>query len=672
MAKKFIPYFPQTASGQAILNNFARTRRMLEFQGAHEIERRIRRGMPYYETEKIESVGKADSGNLILRGECVSACAYLRENNIKVDLVYIDPPFASGADYAKKIYLRRNPKLAAKMAEAEKELEWDALKAFEEKMYGDIWHKEDYLSWIYENLSAIKSVMSDEASIYVHLDWHVGHYVKVIMDEVFGECNFVNEIIWKSQTASGMKAMASQFGYCHENLFWYKKGEVKVYNKQYLPYTEDYIAKRFSNEDKFGRYKDAELQNPSKETLQRLKNEGRLIETKNGKYRVKQYLHESEGVLVDSVWNDLFAVNSQAEERVEYNTQKPEALLERIIKTSSNENMIVADFFGGSGTTAAVTHRLGRKFIHADIGLNSIQTTRDRLKQQKASFDIFEVKDGVSLFRNPIQTMDKLKTLIPGLKNEDGLPEFWEGSITESKTGSIPVFLPNLLDHTTKILDIPLANKVINVALPELDENKVKKVIVYYVDIDDPDAILEFINKENPTTIKVELRDLKEILDDVVCEDEVDFKVTEKKGQYTVELKRFHSDRIAQKIDEYNQKIALNKTIVAKVKGEEDVSKKKEDQLFLAEEGEKKPSNGEIKISKHGLELIEMIALDCTNNKGKWHSDAEIKIDKNGYMIVNGDKTDVFWDGTIIVSKKPLRLKIRNIAGDESVVGVNE
>ena len=172
MPIKYIPYFPEPIEGQAILDNFTRT---LRYKGAYDVAEKLRRGMPYYEVEKQETVGKNADGNLIIRGECISACAYLREKGIKVDLVYIDPPFASGADYAKKVYIRRNPKVAEAIAKAEEELDIDELKAFEEKMYGDVWDKEKYLNWMYENLVAIKSVMSDTASIYVHLDWHIGH-----------------------------------------------------------------------------------------------------------------------------------------------------------------------------------------------------------------------------------------------------------------------------------------------------------------------------------------------------------------------------------------------------------------------------------------------------------------------------------------------------------------
>lgn len=193
MAVKYIPFFPEPIEGQALLDNFRRT---LRYKGTNEVETKLRRGMPLYEMEKQETVGANQDGNLVIRGECVSACAYLKEQGISVDLVYIDPPFASGADYAKKIYIRRNPKVAEAIAKAEEELEDSDFKAFEEKMYGDVWDKEKYLNWMYENLCAIKSVMSESACIYVHLDYHIGHYVKILLDEVLGESNFINEIIW--------------------------------------------------------------------------------------------------------------------------------------------------------------------------------------------------------------------------------------------------------------------------------------------------------------------------------------------------------------------------------------------------------------------------------------------------------------------------------------------
>jgi adenine-specific DNA-methyltransferase len=638
MAVKYVPFYPDPIEGQAILNNFVRT---LKYKGNNLVKDGLKRGMPLYELEKIETVGENKSGNMVIRGECVSACAYLKENNIEVDLVYIDPPFASGADYAKKIYIRRNPKVAEAIAKAETELESEDFRAFEEKMYGDVWDKEKYLNWMYENLMAIKSVMSETASIYVHLDWHIGHYVKILMDEIFGENNFLNEIVW---SYFGFKRKTTKkFPQKHDTIFSYSKSEEYIWNTQYKPHSEDYI-KRFKKDENGRLYRDD-------------------VNPTGGGARII-YLDEVPGDIVDSVWDDIPPVNPVAIERADYATQKPEALIERIIKASSNENMLVADFFGGSGVTAAVANKLGRRFIHCDIGINSIQTTRDRLVADKAEFDVFEIKDGVSLYRNPVQTMDKLKSLIPGLKNEDSLDSFWEGAISDSKYGLVPVYVPNLMDSSTKLLDKVQINRIIHEAIPELPDN-VKKVIVYYVDVEDINDIKKFIADDESTTIEIELRDLKEILDDIVIEDYAEFTVEQVQEtlipEFKVTITRFLSDRVNAKIDEYNQKGYVNSFTAANMDDENDNS---ED-----EEGEprKKKRFEPIRISDIGLELIEYISLDCTNHDGVWHSDSEIKIDKLGYVSLNGVRTKDFWNGSIKSDKKPLRMKLRNICGDETI-----
>ena len=228
MPVKYVPFIPEPVEGQAVLGNF---NRILKYKGANDVSMILERGMPLYEMEKTETVGKNENGNMVIRGECVSACAYLKEKGISVDLVYIDPPFASGADYAKKVYIRRNPKVAQVIAQAETELDIDDLKSFEEKMYGDVWDKEKYLNWMYENLMAIKTVMSETASIYVHLDWHIGHYVKILMDEIFGEDNFQREIIWQLQGVAGFKSIAPNYVRAHDTIYYYKKYEEKIFNK---------------------------------------------------------------------------------------------------------------------------------------------------------------------------------------------------------------------------------------------------------------------------------------------------------------------------------------------------------------------------------------------------------------------------------------------------------
>ena len=518
MAVKYVPYFKDAIQGQALLDNFVRTKRILKYADNNEIKERIERGLPLYETEVTEIVGK-ESENLVIRGECISACAYLKENNIKVDLVYIDPPFASGADYAKTVYLRRNPKIVETIKKAEEKLEIEDLKSFEEKMYGDIWNKEVYLNWMYENLMAIKSIMSETASIYVHLDWHICHYVKILMDEIFGEDNFLNEIIWSYRTASGAKG---EFNKQHDVIYFYTiNREEKIFNKLF----EKSYTKSKSRKPGIVNYGASNTE---------------FFEDENGIYRYS---------VMRDVW-DIPYINSQAIERLNYVTQKPEKLLERIIKASSNQGMIVADFFGGSGVTAKVANDLGRKFIHCDIGVNSIETTRDRLKETGASFKIMDIKDGVNLYRNPVQTMDKIKSLISGLKNEDSVSEFWEGAINDSKLGLVPVYVPNLMDSTTKLLDIVLINKVINLAIPELPD-EIKKVIIYYIDIIDKKEINDFIKENLGREIEIELRDLKEILSETVIDDILEYHISNNE----IVIDSFVSDRIIRKINEYNEKM---------------------------------------------------------------------------------------------------------------------
>ena len=673
MAIKYVPYFPNTLEGQALLDNFVRTKRILRYRDNDKVIEHIERGMPLYETELQEREGENPNQNLIVRGECVSACAYLKDKGITVDLVYIDPPFASGADYAKKIYIRRNPKVAEAIRQAESELDVEELKVFEEKMYGDIWDKERYLNWMYENLMAIKSVMSDTASIYVHLDWHIGHYVKVLMDEVFGEDNFRNEIIWKRATAH---SDAEFYGNNYDMIFFYTKNSDNIFNQVYQEYDESYL-KRFSQQDKDGRKWDSgnltakglqgggytytykgytSLWRCPKETMKLLDKEGRLHFTKNGGIRSKVYLDELKGMPCQSLWIDINAVNSQADERVDYPTQKPESLLERIIKASSNESMVVADFFGGSGVTASVSHKLNRRFIHCDIGINSIQTVRDRLMAAKAEFDILEIKDGVSLYRTPVQTMEKLKSLIIGLRNEDALDKFWEGSIMDTKCGMMPVYLPNLMDSSTRLLDKPLMNRIIREAMPDLPDD-VKRVIVYYIDIIDRKEIEQFIKEQGNPLIEIELRDLKQVLDNVVVEDYAEWQLTETQDNlfkgWQVEIIQFHSDRVLKKIEVIN------------LKGEQQVA-----QFNLKNSGKgKEKKYSPITISDEGLETIEWISLDCStaDKEAIWHSNSEVKIDKLGYTIRNGIKTNEFWDARIRCDHKPLRMKIRNICGDETV-----
>ena len=311
----------------------------------------------------------------------------------KVDLIYIDPPFDSKADYRTKINLpgvdlQQKPTVIEQFA------------------YADTWEEGtiSYLKMIYPRLVLMKELLSERGSIYVHIDWHVGAYMKLILDDVFGKDNFSSEIIWKRTTSHAQK---QSFGVVHDTIYFYRKNSLDYkWTAQFLPHSEEHINKYYSNKDIDGRRYAldnltapgegparsfwGQLLNPpsgthwrySQENIDKLCEEGLIVMTNNNRPRYKRYLDSLQGSIVGALWDDIAPVNSQAKERIDYATQKPEALLERIIKASSNEGDLVCDFFGGSGTTAAVAERLGRRWITCDIGKPAALVMRKRFIDQ--------------------------------------------------------------------------------------------------------------------------------------------------------------------------------------------------------------------------------------------------------------------------------------------------
>jgi len=292
----------------------------------------------------------------------------------KVDLIYIDPPFDSKADYRTPITLP-NASIEQKPT------------VIEQFAYADTWEEGtiSYLKMIYPRLMMMKEMLSENGCIYVHIDWHVGAYVKAILDDIFGKENFRNEIIWKRGTVKGAKAVGNQYARNHDMILFYSKSLDYSYHTQYIPYSEDYIKQRYTKDDHDGRgpYTDQAIGTRSEESLREMEKDNRIFITSTGKRRVKYYLSEAKGIALDDSWSDISEVNSMAKENVGYATQKPEALLERIIKASSNEGDLVCDFFGGSGTTAAVAEKLGRRWITCDIGKPASLVMRKRFIDQE-------------------------------------------------------------------------------------------------------------------------------------------------------------------------------------------------------------------------------------------------------------------------------------------------
>ena len=311
------------------------------------------------------------------------------EQNGGIKLIYIDPPFDVGADFSMDIEIGEDT--FTKKA-----------NVLEELAYRDTWGKgaDSFIAMIYERLSLMRDLLAEDGSIYVHCDWRVSGYIRLVLDEVFGSPNFLNQITWKRQTSSGYKGK-NFLGKNHDDIFLYGRSANVHFKVEMIPYSDEYIAQRFSHidSDTGRRFKDAFLGTATtQETISRLKAENKIYFTDTGGMRLKVYLDESKGIPLDDIWTDINFINSMSEERVSYPTQKPETLLERIIEASSEENNIVADFFCGSGTTLAVAEKLGRKWIGTDLGKFAIHTTRKRLigvqralKAEGKDFRAFEI-----------------------------------------------------------------------------------------------------------------------------------------------------------------------------------------------------------------------------------------------------------------------------------------
>lgn len=307
----------------------------------------------------------------LLAGDAQTGMPSLRG---KVDLIYIDPPFDSKTDYRTPISLP-----AAEVQQKPTVIEQFA--------YADTWEEgtTSYLKMLYPRLVLMNEMLAPRGSIYLHIDWHICHYVKIIMDDIFGKDNFRNEIVWKRGTVKGAKAVGKQYARNHDTILYYSKSEHSVYNTQYTPYSEQYIKERFTKDDHDGRgpYTDQAIGSRSAESIAEMEKDNRIFITSQGKKRVKYYLSESKGIAMDDVWYDISEVNSMAKENVGYDTQKPETLLERIILSSTNSGDLVCDFFGGSGTTAAVAEKLGRRWITGDIGKPASLVMRKRFIDQE-------------------------------------------------------------------------------------------------------------------------------------------------------------------------------------------------------------------------------------------------------------------------------------------------
>ena len=359
----------------------------------------------YFPAQLRERYGEEVNGwiNKIFWGDNLQVMSHmLKEYRGSVDLVYIDPPFDSKADYKKQVKLKG-------------QIVSNDSSTFEEKQYGDIWTNDEYLQFMYERLTLIYELLSDKGSIYLHCDWHKAHHLRMIMDEVFGPNCFRNEVIWCYQ---GTGKTLKQYKRKHDTLLFYTKTNEWKFNAREvgIPFGDKQKAK-FSGHDEKGYYKE-------------------YTHADGQTYR--KYLEDDDFLPLNDWWSDVYVIQDHSQ-RVGYPTQKPEALLERIIKASSNPGDLVFDCFMGSGTTQSVAMKLGRRFIGADINLGAIQTTTKRLLgvaeelnstldgaiDKYTGFEVYNVNN-YDFFRNPIEAKELIISAL-------GIQKFDAGSVYDGE-----------------------------------------------------------------------------------------------------------------------------------------------------------------------------------------------------------------------------------------------
>ncbi|MDQ1267314.1 MAG: hypothetical protein QG635_2468 [Bacteroidota bacterium] len=396
--------------------------------------------------------------NKLFFGDCLDVLKDLHCRNPEgfIDMIYIDPPFNSKRNYhiLFESYDMSGTK-AQKQAFADT---WSNI-SYIDSLNEILEHLKDknlytflktieqignsksvisYLTTMAIRIYFMKFVLKDTGTFFLHCDPTMSHYLKIICDFIFGKDNFRNEIVWKRMTASGFKGK-KDIGASHDIIFRYSKSQNFNYYPVIKDYTQEYIKEKFNKTDEYGRkFKDEKIGTAtSEDTIERLKSDGRIYYTKNGTLRIKHYLDEAVGFPIDDVWSDLPPINSQAKERLGYDTQKPEALLERIIKSSSKEGDLIADFFCGCGTTVAVSQRLNRRWLGVDISHLAIRLIMKRLTDPFEEETKVKIRSLIEINGFP-KDIDSAKELALSkdkgrMKFEDWIIEVMLGGISNPK-----------------------------------------------------------------------------------------------------------------------------------------------------------------------------------------------------------------------------------------------
>lgn len=513
----------------------AKGRPLLQWVGKKPLE-----SVQFYPAQEVEFYGdkNAKDFNKLFWGDNLQVLSHLlKEYRGKIDLIYIDPPFDSKADYVKKVTIKGQ------------KLEGIEQGLFEEKQYTDIWEKDEYLQFMYERLLLIKELLSDKGIIYLHCDWHKSSYLRLIMDEVFGPDNFINEIIWRYFMGGKSKDF---FARKHDNIFIYRKNSGAKLKVGIRERVLDYKPSFIDENSKIKEFKG--------------------IETKTNEER---YFYTSE-VKEDDVW-EISGVFNMSKEYTDYPTQKPIALLEKIIEVSTDKGDVVADFFMGSGTTQVVAQKLGRKWIGCDINIGSIQTTTKRLnqvlkEQQKEKtkdfkgslgFKVLNVND-YDVFKNELEA----KEIVMEMYGVEPLRRgYFDGYLDKNFVKIMS------LNRVLNKMDIRTLLKNIDDKISDFTVKKKSKagdavyeegvlVICSGMELD----VLDSIKKENKTGVKIEVRDILNDKKNLIFKKKPEAKISvkTKDKKLTVELKDFYSPILMRKLELENEKV-LKKEGKAKV-----------------------------------------------------------------------------------------------------------
>lgn len=543
------------------------------------------------------------------------------ENNGGIKLIYIDPPFDVGADFSYDIEIN-NEDVTKKPS------------IIEEIAYRDTWGKgaNSFLSMIYERLKLMKDLLADDGSIYVHCDWRVNSSLRLILDEIFGKENYVNEIIWCfSQGAKSKKT----FGRKHNSILFYsKKIDSQIFN------IEDIKIEMKSGKSSFG----GRLETDENGRQYRL-----VYGTKNANGETKYYKYYlDEGKIPEDYWTDINSLQSGVTERLSYPTQKPEALLERIIKASSNENDIVADFFCGSGTTLAVAEKLGRKWIGCDLGRFGIHTTRKRLinvqrelKKDYKPYRSFEILNLGKYERqyylgiNPnLSEADKQKQSI---KKQNEYISLILSAYKAERIHQLPPFHGKRGANIVSIgnIDSPVTKIQVNEILQKCQELRISQVDVLGFEFE-MGLVPEIIDEAKTKGITLNLKYIpKDVFDRRAIEKGqvkfydvayIDFKPYIKDSTISIELKDYCS---------YYTQDDLNEVIEG--------IKNKQDKIII--------DNGQIlKVSKDtdGITKQELLTKNWYDWIDYWSIDFDYESKKEIITIVEDEKEKEVWTGNYV------------------------